>query len=205
MVVYDTLKRALDIGAVVLTLPVTLPVLAVIGLLVKWSSPGPVLFVQRRYGRGGRKFTLVKFRTMTEDAHETLYDHLDRSFVDADQWARNRKLRHDPRVTRVGRWLRKLSLDELPQLWNVLRGEMSLVGPRPLPVCERHLYGRSFSVYCRVRPGLTGLWQVSGRSDLPYERKAELDTEYVRRRGLALDALLLCRTLGVVVRGRGAY
>jgi lipopolysaccharide/colanic/teichoic acid biosynthesis glycosyltransferase len=203
--VYDRIQRGTDLLIVLGSAPLTLPVLLLIALSVKLTSPGPVLFKQRRYGRGGWKFTLVKFRTMTVDAHETLYDHLDRDFDHADQWTRNRKLRNDPRVTWMGRWLRKLSLDELPQLWNVLKGEMSLVGPRPLPVCERHLYGPTFPVYCRVRPGLTGLWQVSGRSDLPYEQKALLDAEYVCRRGLWFDLRLILQTVGVVLRGRGAY
>ncbi len=179
------------------TAPLWLPVAAAIAVAVKANSPGPVLFAQHRYTRGGRRFVLLKFRTMQAAAPADP--------VADPAWSFAHKLRRDPRVTPVGRWLRRSSLDELPQLWNVLLGEMTLVGPRPLPVAERGVYGRAFARYCRVKPGLTGLWQVSGRSDLPYAAKARLDTRYVRNRSWRLDAWILLRTLRAVVTGRGAY
>jgi lipopolysaccharide/colanic/teichoic acid biosynthesis glycosyltransferase len=198
-------KRLFDLAAVALSTPITLPAALLLGVLIRLDSPGPALFFQRRYGRNGRKFTLIKFRTMRVDAREALADHLVANAQHAFEWAEHRKLRDDPRVTRVGRFLRRTSLDELPQLWNVLRGEMSLVGPRPLPVCERVTYGRAFRIYARVTPGLTGLWQISGRSDLPYSRRVALDTLYVRHRSLRLDLSILRRTLGAVLSAKGAY
>ncbi|BAM05192.1 sugar transferase [Phycisphaera mikurensis] len=190
-------KRAFDLLAVVGTAPLWMPVAVAIALAVGLTSPGPVLFAQHRYTRGGRRFVLLKFRTMAAAAP------LDP--VADPEWSYAHKLRRDPRVTPVGRWLRRASLDELPQLWNVFVGEMSLVGPRPLPVAERGDYGRAFARYCRVTPGLTGLWQVSGRSDLPYEAKARLDTRYARNRSWRLDAWILLRTFRAVATGRGAY
>ena len=195
-------KRAFDLTATLATLPLTVPLAAAIALGVKLSSPGPVLFAQHRYTRGGRRFVILKFRTMAAAgpggcAAADPTDH--------PEWRAARKLRRDPRVTLLGRLLRRSSLDELPQLWNVLRGEMTLVGPRPLPVGERGRYGRAFKMYCRVKPGLTGLWQVSGRSDLPYEQKARLDTRYARNRCWRLDRRILLRTVKAVATGRGAY
>ena len=195
-------KRAFDLLVVVGTLPLTAPLLAALAVGVAATSPGPVLFAQHRYTRGGRRFLLLKLRTMTaaEPGGGGAADP-----VEHPEWARARKLRRDPRVTPLGRFLRRSSLDELPQLWNVFTGEMTLVGPRPLPVQERGAYGRAFRLYCRVTPGLTGLWQVSGRSDLPYEQKARLDTRYAKNRSLRLDAWILLRTVKAVLTGRGAY
>lgn len=190
-------KRAFDLLAVLGTLPLWLPLAAAIAAAVALTSPGPVFFVQRRYTRGGRRFVLLKFRTMVAVAPADP--------VADPAWSYAHKLRRDPRVTPLGRWLRRSSLDELPQLWNVIAGDMSLVGPRPLPVAERGEYGRAFARYCRVTPGLTGLWQVSGRSDLPYAAKARLDTRYVRNRSWRLDAWILARTARAVLTGRGAY
>ncbi len=201
----DPAKRTFDVAAVLVTAPVLLPAMALIAVLIRLDSKGPALFYQRRYGRGGRKFTLIKFRTMDADAHEALADHLDANTQHAFEWAERRKLRDDPRVTRVGRLLRRTSLDELPQVFNVLRGDMSLVGPRPLPLSERRTYGKAFALYCRVTPGLTGLWQVSGRSDLPYAKRVELDTFYIRQRSWRLDGSILRRTVGAVWSKRGAY
>ncbi|MEM1446133.1 MAG: sugar transferase [Planctomycetota bacterium] len=198
-------KRAFDLGVVLLSAPLVFPLMGVIALLIRLDTPGPALFFQRRYGRGGKKFTLIKFRTMRTDAREALADHLEANAQHAFEWAEHRKLKDDPRVTRIGRLLRRTSLDELPQLINVLRGEMSLVGPRPLPVCERITYGRAFKTYAQATPGLTGLWQISGRSDLPYSKRIALDTLYVRNRSLRLDLSILRRTFAAVVSSRGAY
>ncbi len=201
----DPRKRAFDLALVLAASPVLLPVMGAIALLIRLDSKGPALFYQRRYGLGGNKFTMIKFRTMDVDAHEALADHLAVNTQHAFEWSQRRKLKDDPRVTRVGRFLRRTSLDELPQVINVLRGDMSLVGPRPLPMCERHPYGKAFALYCRALPGLTGLWQVSGRSDLPYEKRIELDTFYIRQRSVKLDLAILARTVKAVLSKRGAY
>ncbi len=198
-------KRWFDLAAVLLSSSVVVPGMLLIAALIRLDSPGPALFFQRRYGRGGRKFTLVKFRTMRVDAGEALADHLVANAQHAFEWAEHRKLKADPRVTRVGRFLRRTSLDELPQLLNVWRGEMSLVGPRPLPVCERVTYGRAFRTYAQATPGLTGLWQISGRSDLPYAKRIALDTLYIKNRSLRLDLSILRKTVRAVLSAKGAY
>jgi len=187
----EGLKRFADLvgGALLLLLAILLA--PVIALCVLVESPGAVIFRQERLGRGGLPFTLWKFRTMRTDAHVAP--------------APERKGRHDPRVTRVGRWLRRSSLDELPQAWNILRGEMSLVGPRPLGREETEDLGSQAWERLAVRPGLTGLWQVSGRSDLPPERMLELDILYAARCSLWSDAWILLRTIPAVLTRRGAY
>lgn len=176
-----------------------------IAIAIKLDSRGPVLFGHTRLGKGGRPFRLWKFRSMVENADACLEDHLRRNQACAAEWAQTHKLRNDPRVTRIGRLLRKTSLDELPQLWNVLCGEMSMVGPRPVVAEEMYRYGGTSSLYAQVRPGLTGLWQVSGRNDTQYSRRVELDAEYIRDWSLRLDLAILLRTVRVVLRGHGAY
>jgi lipopolysaccharide/colanic/teichoic acid biosynthesis glycosyltransferase len=168
--------------------------------LVKLDSPGPVLFRQPRAGRGGHPFRIVKFRTMRVDAEDLLADLRRRSGQDGAFF----KLEDDPRITRIGHWLRRLSLDELPQLWNVLQGDMSLVGPRPLPVSEAGWFSPIDRRRTLVRPGITGLWQVSGRSSLTAEDAVRLDLTYVESWSLVLDLVILVRTVGAVVRGSGA-
>jgi lipopolysaccharide/colanic/teichoic acid biosynthesis glycosyltransferase len=177
------------------------PVFLVLGLLVRCSTPGPMLFRQTRVGRGGRLFTLWKFRSMHVGA-EHLQPHLE-SHNDTDGLLF--KMRADPRVTRVGRFLRRYSLDELPQLVNVLQGHMSLVGPRPPLPTEVERYVGQTHRRLLVKPGLTGLWQISGRSDLSWEQSVGLDLHYVEHWSLGLDLALMARTLSAVVRGRGAY
>jgi len=195
------LKRALDWG---LTLPGLLflsPFLALIALIIKVDSPGPVLYRRRVVGVGGREFDAFKFRTMFVNGDEILARH---PALKA-QLEKNHKLKDDPRVTRVGRFLRKYSLDELPQLFNVLRGEMSLVGPRMISPAEKAEYGKWGLNLLTVRPGITGLWQVSGRADVPYEERVRLDMYYIRNWTIWLDLHLLLRTIPVVLRGKGAY
>jgi len=200
-------KRALDLAVVALLGPVVVPVGVVTALLVKLTSPGPVFHVAPRVGRGGRYFRFYKFRSMYLDGEAR------RAALEAanEKGGRIFKLKHDPRVTPVGRWLRRLSLDELPQLWNVVRGDMSLVGPRPLPVGDMGENGfcRDAALWSRVRmnvlPGITGLWQVSGRSDLPFDEMVRLDVEYVQRWSIWLDAKLLLLTVPAALAGRGAY
>ena len=182
------------------------PLMGALALAVHLSDGGPTLFAHERLGRGGRTFRCLKFRSMAVDADERL-----RRLLAADpraraEWAATHKLRNDPRVTPLGRFLRKSSLDELPQLINVLRGEMSLVGPRPIVGAEISRYGHRFSDYCAVRPGITGLWQISGRSDVDYRRRVAMDVVYARRRprtGLYLYILVM--TAPAVLLRRGAY
>jgi Undecaprenyl-phosphate galactose phosphotransferase WbaP len=198
-------KRSIDLFLVCLLLPlVTLPIL-LIGLLVRLESPGPIFYGHHRLGRGRRKFRIWKIRTMKTNADELLRNVLAKDGSLREEWLRDRKLRHDPRITRIGRFLRKTSLDELPQLWNVFRGEMSLVGPRPIVEEEVAAYGQNFSLYCRVTPGLTGLWQVSGRNAVSRRDRVRLDSYYVRNWSPWLDLHILARTAGVVLTGEGAY
>lgn len=198
-------KRAMDVSLVLLSVPLWVPIMLVIALAIRLDSPGPTIYRQRRFGRGGRIFTVLKFRTMRIGADQELDTHLAACDQKSAEWKLTAKLREDPRQTRIGRLLRRSSLDELPQLVNVLKGDMSLVGPRPVPVVERERYGPQIAVYARVLPGLTGLWQVSGRNDLPYEKRIELDTKYVHTRSLGGDIKLLGRTVVAVLSRRGAY
>ena len=195
------LKRAIDLGIILAAMPLLLPVMAVVALVIRLDSPGPVLFQQWRVGQHKRRFLLYKFRTMVDGSEQLQagLEHLNEAEGPVF------KIRNDPRITRVGGWLRRASLDELPQLWNVLRGDMSLVGPRPLPVrdvglFDRGLQRRRFS----VKPGLTGLWQVSGRSDLAFSEWLRLDLSYIDHWSLRLDLWLLARTIPAVLRRRGA-
>lgn len=197
-------KRLLDIvGA--LTLAVVLSPLLLVVVLALARDRGPIIYRHPRTGRDGRTFGCLKFRTMIPNAEEALRDLLSEDAELSGEWLRDQKLRNDPRVTSIGRFLRRTSLDELPQLWNVLKGDMSLVGPRPVVRDEWERYGRRLHLYLAARPGVTGLWQVMGRSDSCYRRRVALDCYYVRKRSLWLDIFILLRTVKVVLRGRGAY
>lgn len=197
-------KRALDIFGVVVLGILAMPFIGLIALAVKLDSRGPLLFGHRRIGQGGRAFRAWKFRSMVMNADEVLRDYLQKNPDAAAEWRAKQKLRNDPRVTRIGRLLRKTSLDELPQLWNVLIGEMSLVGPRPIVDAERHHYREQIALYEGVLPGLSGLWQVSGRSDTSYEERVRLDSYYVRNWSIWLDLCILARTIPALLFGRGA-
>ena len=200
-----TLKRTLDLGLMLLLLPVIFPLCVVLALLVRLDSRGPILFGHKRVGRGGETFTAWKFRTMCTDSDAQLAAYLT-SHPEAElEWLETRKLRRDPRITRLGRLLRRLSLDELPQAWNVLRGDMSLVGPRPIMADELAWYGDKAHLYTRVRPGITGLWQVSGRNTLSYAERVRLDAYYVRNWSLWLDLVIISQTVAVVLKAEGAY
>jgi Undecaprenyl-phosphate galactose phosphotransferase WbaP len=199
------LKRAFDITAVTLGGLVILPVLVALALAIRIDSPGPILYRQRRLGRDGRVFRVWKFRSMVVDADERLAELLASNDQARTEWDATQKLVDDPRVTRIGRLLRKTSLDELPQLWNALTGEMSLVGPRPIVEDEVAKYADAFELYTQVRPGITGFWQVSGRSDTSYDYRVELDAYYVRNWSLWLDIEILIRTVRVVLGREGAY
>ena len=194
-------KRAIDLAGASAALLLLAPLLPVIAAAIRFSSPGPVLFSQERYGLKKRRFRMQKFRTMVSDA-ESLQSILeDRNEAKGPVF----KIRDDPRVTRVGRILRQTSLDELPQLLNVLRGDMSLVGPRPLPLRDVSRFDEAWLMRrFSVRPGMTGLWQVSGRSSLPFNRWMALDLQYIDEWSLALDLRILAMTIPAVFRGTGA-
>lgn len=198
------IKRLFDVVVSVLLILMLLPVLLVIAGLVAWGG-GPVLYGHKRIGRGDRPFHCLKFRTMAVNSDKILADLLAGNPEVAREWRQNFKLEHDPRITRIGRFLRKTSLDELPQLLNVIRGEMSLVGPRPVVADElRYYYGENAGYYHMVRPGITGLWQVSGRSATTYDRRVFLDTCYVRNWNLWTDVAILFNTVPSVLGGDGA-
>lgn len=197
--------RVLDITLILLAAPYILLAFLILAFLVKLDSPGPVFYRQIRIGRFGRKFSVYKFRTMVQNADRVLQDYLDKSPELKVEWLATHKLKQDPRVTRLGALLRTWSLDELPQLWNIIIGDMGLVGPRPIVDAEIEKYGKCFELYTQVRPGLTGLWQVSGRNNTTYERRVELDEYYVRNRSLKLDLQILLKTVLVVLKKDGAY
>lgn len=180
------------------------PVMLAIALAIRSQGQGPVIFAHSRVGQGGRSFNCLKFRTMRPDS-QSAFDELMRiDPIARREWDEQRKLERDPRVDRVGYFLRSTSLDELPQFWNVLCGEMSIVGPRPITRAEIEKYGKNFEEYASVRPGLTGIWQVSGRSDTSYERRVALDVSYVRNWSMPRDLRIVLRTVGVVLFRRGA-
>jgi Undecaprenyl-phosphate galactose phosphotransferase WbaP len=199
------IKRILDLLAVIVGGLLISPLLLAIVILIKLDSPGPAFYGHRRLGSGDHHFCCWKFRTMYSNAEQLLDEFLQGNAHLRAEWEKNFKLRNDPRVTRVGLFLRQTSLDELPQLWNVLRGEMSLVGPRPIVGAEVSKYGTAYEMYRRVKPGISGFWQVSGRSDTSYTERVKLDTYYVRNWSIWLDCIILVRTVRTVVRGRGAY
>ena len=201
---YAATKRVLDIvGAIVLAI-VFSPLILAIAILMDREG-GSIIYKHRRVGRDGHSFECLKFRTMVPNADQLLRELLERDPAIKAEWVRDHKLRCDPRVTRVGRFLRRTSLDELPQLWNVMRGDMSLVGPRPVVREELLRYGRNVRAYLSAKPGITGLWQVKGRNDTDYRRRVVLDTYYVRNQGLLLDLYILLKTTKVVLGGSGAY
>jgi lipopolysaccharide/colanic/teichoic acid biosynthesis glycosyltransferase len=193
-------KRAIDVTGALLGLLVLWPVLLLVAVAVKLDSPGPVFYRPRVAGLRGRPFTLLKFRSMRENAATLLREHPELW----EEYRRNLKVKEDPRITRIGRPLRKLSLDELPQLINVLRGELSLVGPRVLSDVELARYGDAGAKVLSVTPGLTGLWQVSGRHELSFERRVELDLYYVDHWTLWTDLVILAKTIPAVLSGTGA-
>lgn len=196
--------RAFDVSVAALALVFLLPLLLLVALCVRLDDGGPALFRHSRLGQGGRSFGCLKFRTMVTNADVRLAELLQKDLAARAEWEATQKLSNDPRVTRLGRFLRASSLDELPQLINVIRGEMSLVGPRPIVAAERPFYGRRFEAYSRVRPGISGLWQISGRSDTSYRRRVACDVIYVRRRSLATDLKVLILTIPAVLTARGA-
>lgn len=201
------MKRVFDLTVGLFLFILYLPLLVIFALLIKLDSRGPAFFIQKRLGRNGKIFNCYKLRTMVRDAEEVLRISLERDPVLNKEWEANFKLKNDPRITRVGRFLRKTSLDELSQIINVIRGDMSLVGPRPRPLYELEARKEDelFHLGLTVRPGITGLWQVSGRNELDFEHRISLDAAYVRNWTLWLDISLLLRTISIVLGQRGAY
>jgi lipopolysaccharide/colanic/teichoic acid biosynthesis glycosyltransferase len=200
-------KRGGDIVFSLAVLSVGAPVFLMLAALVKATSKGPVFYVQRRVGRDYRHFGCIKFRTMRPDADQVLSKILAESPELEAEFINDFKLKDDPRITKIGKFLRRSSLDELPQFLNVLRGDMSVVGPRPIVDKELPRYGPKMEDVLAVRPGLTGLWQVSGRNNLSYQKRVRLDVHYARQRSFSLDLKIILRTISVILdpRDRGAY
>jgi Undecaprenyl-phosphate galactose phosphotransferase WbaP len=202
---YRVTKRTIDLALIVASLPVLLPVVGLVALAIRMTSSGPIFFSHRRVCGHGQFFSMWKFRTMCVNSTELLEDYLAAHPEARAEWKRDHKLKQDPRVTKVGELLRRTSLDELPQLWNVFTGSMSLVGPRPIVLAEVERYGDYFLDYCAVKPGITGLWQVSGRSRISYAERVQLDCHYARNWSLTADSRILLRTLDSVINQDGAY
>jgi lipopolysaccharide/colanic/teichoic acid biosynthesis glycosyltransferase len=199
------LIRALDLIVATVAIIVLAPVLLVVALVIWCSGSGPVLFRQQRIGLHGEAFTCLKFRTMRIDADSRLQELLTTCPISREEWERDQKLREDPRITKFGSFLRRSSIDELPQLFNVLAGDMSIVGPRPIVVSEAPRYGRYISYYHATRPGITGVWQISGRNDTTYRRRIACDILYARSRSVETNIKIIISTVPVVLKARGAY
>ncbi|HEY9612900.1 sugar transferase [Allocoleopsis sp.] len=203
----DFAKRLFDVMFSLSVLILFLPIYLLLALLIAISSPGPIFYAQERVGRNYKSFSCLKFRTMVENADEILTDLMETSPHLREEFEDNFKLKKDPRITVIGKFLRLTSLDEFPQFWNVLKGDMSVVGPRPLVPEELSKYGRHMDKVLTIRPGITGLWQVSGRNDIPYPLRVQMDVYYVNFRNFWLDLWLIFRTIGVILfpKNNGAY
>ena len=199
------LKRLMDILFSIVLGLVFLPVLLLTALLVFLDSPGPIFYTQERVGKDGRKIVIYKFRSMRLNSDAILAEYLRKNSQARAEWNQTQKLHDDPRITRVGKWIREFSIDELPQLFNILIGDMSLVGPRPILVEQVELYGEGISMYNSVAPGLTGFWQVSGRNLTTFHQRALFDQYYIRNWSFRLDVYILIRTVWVVLSRNGAY
>lgn len=201
----QALTEAMNFTVALVALVFLSPVMLAVAIAVFMQDGGAVLFAHRRLGKDGRYFYCLKFRSMAADAEKRLADLLASDPVARAEWDKDHKLRDDPRVTKLGAFLRKTSLDELPQLINVLKGEMSLVGPRPIVDAEIAKYGHRFQKYCAVKPGITGLWQVSGRNDTSYRTRVAMDCVYAARRNVFMDFTVLALTVPAVLARRGSY
>lgn len=199
-------KRAFDLISVLVMLTLFGPLMLVIALMVSLTSGRAIIYGHTRVGRNGKEFKCYKFRSMVLNSDQVLQQLLANDEEARREWERDFKLKNDPRITRIGRFIRKTSLDELPQLWNVVRGDMSIVGPRPVVRKELDMYyGAARRHYLAVQPGLTGLWQVSGRNDMDYAQRVDLDRRYVENWGVFADFLIVMRTVGVMLGRKGAY
>jgi lipopolysaccharide/colanic/teichoic acid biosynthesis glycosyltransferase len=201
------IKRTFDIFFSLIVLIFCSPVYLILALSVALSSPGPVFYVQERVGKDFKRFNCIKFRTMVTNADELLESLIADSPELREEFENNSKLRCDPRVTAIGRFLRLTSLDEFPQFWNVLMGDMSVVGPRPLVPDELEKYGNRIDKVLQIRPGITGLWQVSGRNDIPYPQRVQIDVHYANSYNLLTDIWIIFKTVGIVIfpHNNGAY
>lgn len=203
--VQQMVKRAMDLAIVAAVGLLLAPLFIALAIIIKLTSKGPVFYGHERVGRGNARFRAWKFRTMIDNAEDLIEDYLNENPGLRDEWERTHKLKQDPRVTAVGRFMRKWSIDELPQLWNVLTGEMSAVGPRPIVPNEIVKYGEHFEIFCSVLPGMTGLWQVSGRNDTTFDERIRLGVYYIHHWSPSLDMYLLVRTAKTVLFTKGAY
>jgi lipopolysaccharide/colanic/teichoic acid biosynthesis glycosyltransferase len=203
----DVAKRLFDIVFSLSVLIIFSPLYLVLAVLIFISSPGPIFYIQQRVGKNRQRFGCIKFRTMIDNADEMLESLMESSPELREEFDSNFKLREDPRVTWIGKFLRLTSLDEFPQFWNVLKGDMSVVGPRPLVPDELYKYGNRIDKVLTIQPGITGLWQVSGRNDIPYPLRVQMDVYYVNSRNWLMDLWVIVKTIGVVVfpRNNGAY
>ena len=199
------LKRVLDIIVATVGIAVLWPLMLMVALAIRWTDPGPAIFGHERIGLNGRRFKCLKFRSMIINSEAALRDLLERDAAAAAEWAQSQKLKNDPRITKLGKILRETSLDELPQLWNVLKGDMSIVGPRPIVSAEVRRYGGYFKAYASTKPGITGLWQVTGRSDCSYDERVSLDVAYVQNWSILRDVWIIARTIVVVFARKGSY
>ncbi|GAM96403.1 undecaprenyl-phosphate galactosephosphotransferase [alpha proteobacterium U9-1i] len=197
-------KRFFDVVLASLLLAFLMPALLTIAAAIKLTDPGPIFYRHKRLGRRGKRFGCIKFRTMAVDSEARLRHLLETDPNAAAEWLESQKLRNDPRVTRIGAFLRKTSLDELPQLWNVIKGEMSMIGPRPITRDELARYGRDRRFYLLVRPGISGLWQVSGRSSVSYDRRVQYDREYLEEWSWFQELRIAALTLPAVMFARDA-
>ncbi len=204
---YEIIKRLMDIVLSTLAIVILSPLYLLISYLIKLEGEGPIIYKQKRVGKGGKEFWIYKFRTMYADAEERLNELLEKYPDLRREWEQRRKLKNDPRITKIGKILRRTSMDELPQFWNVLKGDMSLVGPRPIvkEELEKH-YGDRAKHYTKVKPGITGYWQVSMRNEHEsYEDRVKMELWYIEHRSLWLDLKILLRTAQAVLKGHGAY
>ncbi|MEG5014455.1 MULTISPECIES: sugar transferase [unclassified Microcoleus] len=203
----ELFKRLFDILFSLSVLILFAPVYLLLAFLIALSSPGPIFYVQERVGKNRKRFYCLKFRTMVENADDILLEIMENSPHLRQEFEDNFKLKQDPRITWIGRFLRMTSLDEFPQFWNVLKGDMSVVGPRPLVEEELPRYGRHINQILTIRPGITGLWQVSGRNDIPYPRRVQIDLYYANDKNLWMDMWIVFKTIGVVIfpKNNGAY
>ncbi|MGD2184104.1 sugar transferase [Lusitaniella coriacea] len=200
-------KRLFDVVFSLTVLILFSPVYLLMAALIAISSPGPIFYIQKRVGKNFKPFGCIKFRTMVDNAEEVLSEMIGNSPQLRQEFEEDFKLRQDPRITGIGKFLRYTSLDEFPQFWNVLMGDMSVVGPRPLVPEELPKYGQHIDKVLTIKPGITGLWQVSGRNDIPYHRRVQIDLYYVNCRNFWLDLFIMVRTIGVIIfpRNNGAY
>lgn len=203
----NLVKRTFDIVFALFILSIFSPVYLILMILVALNSQGPIFYVQQRIGKNHRPFNCIKFRTMIDNADAALETIMEDSDQIRQEFQESFKLKKDPRITDIGRFLRLTSLDEFPQFWNVLKGEMSVVGPRPLVPEELPKYGRKINTVLKIKPGITGLWQVSGRNDIPYPKRVQIDVYYATSHNWLLDLWIVYRTIGVILfpRNNGAY